>query len=357
MRKFILIAFLPLLGFLASAQTVLFFDDFEDGDDNWDVVGYWGITDEVAYSGSNSFTESPDGIYYSGSFGEQTATMNAGVDLSDYLDATVTFQAQVDLEVGFDYMYLEVSTDLGDSWIEVAVYNGEDMFSWEEYSHSLGAFVGNDDVRLRFRFDPDFAYEVDGMYIDDISIEGSDVDASAPVIIYTPLPYYEGSLGEETITATLLDFSGIATTYLYYSIDGGDFISVEGMNTSGTTYEYVFPEIPAGSFIDYYIEAADGYTDPNTSTSDTYNKIAGEHIFYDDGATGTDLAVYAISESGTEFAAVQINLDETTQLVAVIIATYTDNLTYPNDSLEIHIWGDDGGDPGEDLITPFNVWP
>ena len=49
------------------SQTVVFSDDFESGAANWDIDGYWGVTDEYAYGGGFSFTDSPwDPTYTAG---------------------------------------------------------------------------------------------------------------------------------------------------------------------------------------------------------------------------------------------------------------------------------------------------
>lgn len=358
--KKIILSFLSFLFFISAySQTVVFSDDFESGTSNWNIVGYWGTTTEKAVSGSYSFTDSPYSTYYNGYFGEQTATMATGVDLTVGLDAYVTFSAQVDLETGFDYMYLEASTDGGVTWLEVAEFNGEGFFTWTDYSFSLGAFVCSSDVRLRFRFAPDYAYEVDGMYIDDFTITSYPDDVSAPLVLHTPLPLFEGSLLEHTITADVIDCAGIESTELYYNVDGGPYSSVTGINTGGDTYEYTIPAQTPGSFVDYYIDATDASPSHNTVSSERWSIIAGEHVFYDDGATGTGVSIFVIGElSGTEYASVKVTLDDPTQLVGMIITNYTQIDLYEVDSIEIHVWADDGtGNPGDDMIEPFKVWP
>lgn len=358
MKKFLLL-FLTASFLQLSAQTILFYDDFESGMTNWDVAGEWDVTDEIAYGGTYSMTESPyDDTYSSGSaIPDQHVEMVDGVDLTAATDAIVSFYAQIDLETGFDYMYLEVTPDDGATWYEVAVFNGEDLFTWEYFSFSIGSFVGYDNVKMRFNFVPDFAYEVDGMYIDEFTITSYDDDISAPLILYTPLPLFEGSILAETITATVIDGSGITSTELYYNVDGGTYSSVAGTNTGGDEYEYIIPSLPAGSFVDYYFVATDGATVPNTATSETWNKIAGEHVFYDDGSTGTDVSILLVDGVFTTAAAVKVTFDEPSQITSMIIQTYTDAISYPNDSIQIHVWEDDGGEPGADIITPFNIWP
>ncbi|MFN0276857.1 MAG: PKD domain-containing protein [Chitinophagales bacterium] len=358
MKNFLLLL-LSVFCFSLSAQTVLFYDDFEDGIGSWGEAGTWGDTDEKAYGGSYSMTESPyDPTYSSGSaIPEQWIEMSDGVDLTTATDAIVSFYAQIDLETGFDYMYLQVTTDDGDTWFDIAVFNGEGLFTWEYFSYSIGSFVGFSNVKLRFNFVPDFAYEVDGMYIDDFTITSYDDDISPPLILHTPLPLFEGSLLDHTIAATIIDGSGISSTELYYNTDGGTYTAVTGTNVSGDEFEYVIPTLPAGTFVDYYIVATDDAPISNTASSETWHMLAGEHVFYDDGSTGTDVSILLVDGAFTTAAAVKVTFEDPTQLVSMIIQTYTDNISYPNDSILIHVWEDDGGEPGDDIITPFNIWP
>ncbi|MBC8173308.1 MAG: PKD domain-containing protein [Chitinophagales bacterium] len=337
------------------SQTILFEDDFEAGPDNWVVDWEWDVTDEYSFSGDYSFTESPDDITYLATE-VQTATMAFGVDMSLALDADVKMQAIVDLEEGFDYNYLEVSTDGGVSWITVYIFNGEDMFDWTEYVIPLGGFVGHDDVRLRFRFDPDDFVEYDGLYIDDFVITRYNIDYSPPLILHTPSPLYEGTLEENNITAEIIDISGLSNTELFYSVDGASYISVTGINTSGDSYLFTIPAQEPGAVIDYYITATDDYVLPNTGTSITFTYISGNYIAYDDAAIDFVNDIGEESASGYMYAAVKMTLTGTTDVVAAVIQNYTD-FTRPNDSIEIHVWADDGGEPGDDLITPFMLFP
>ncbi len=346
---------LALLG-TTHAQVEVFFDDFESGMDNWVVDGYWGISDEYAYEGAFSLTDSPyDPTYIAGEV--QTVTMASGIDLSAALDADVTFYALIDLEEGFDYMYLDASPNGGTDWINIAIFNGEDMLDeWMFFDFALGAVVGSDDVKLRFRFAPDFFVEFDGMYIDNFTITSFETDASPPLIVHDPLLLYEGTLAENVLSATLLDASGISSTELWYSADGGSYASVSGTAVGGDEYEYIVPALSPGTWVDYYFTASDDYDIPNTTGSDTFSYLAGNYIGYDNGVIDFVQDIGDASASGYEYAAVRITLDSFTTVVSAVIQNYTD-FTRPNDSIEIHIWADDAGVPGDDIITPFKVFP
>jgi PKD repeat protein len=338
---------------MLHAQTVLLEDDFESGASGWETTGDWDVTDEAAFSGSWSLTDSPDDDTYEPTY-ETSATMAAGVDFSIALDADVRFMAMVDLEEGFDFIYLDVSVDAGDTWVTVETFNGEDMFEWNEYIVPLGGFVGNADVRLRFRFDPDDYVEYDGMYIDNFVITSYHADYSPPLILHTPSALYEGPIEENNITAEVIDISGLTENTLYYSVDGGAYTGIDGLSTFEDFYLYTIPAQEAGAIVKYYITATDGYLSPNTSTTDTFTYVSGNYITYEEGVVDY---VYSIGELGfAEQCAVKFTFDGTTNLTTAIIRDYIDPDRL-NDSIEIHVWADDGGEPGDDLIAPFKVWP
>ncbi len=342
------------LAIAANAQIVVFSDDFESGLSNWDVTGTWGTTTTISNSPTHSFTDSPGALYPD--MTESEATMNTGADLSTALDADVQFYAQIDLETGFDYVYLDVSTDGGGSWLNIATFNGEGFFSWELQTIPLGAFVGNSDVRLKFRFVSDAAYFVDGIYIDDFVITTYNIDNTPPLILHTPSHLYEGTLGDNPITAELIDPSGISITKLAYSVDGGAYTSIEGIPTFGDEYLYTIPEQEPGAWVNYFLTASDDYVIPNSTQTDTFSYVAGNYILYDDPIIDVVADVGDLSTTGYISAAVKVSLVGTTDLVGIVIQNYTDYMR-PNDDILIHIWNDDAGFPGSDIITPFYVTP
>jgi PKD repeat protein len=341
--------------FQASAQVVVFSDDFESGLDNWTVTGLWNTTTSEAFSPTNSFTDSPGGNYPD--VFSSSATLAVDIDLTSALDADVKMMALVDLETGFDYVYLDASTDGGGDWTNIYVFNGEGFFDWTEYAIPLGAFVGSPTVRLRFRFESDAAYNVDGLYLDDIKVTTYNIDASPPLILHEPTNLYEGTLGANTLEAELIDASGIASTTLYYNTDGGAYTAVTGINVVGDLYAYEIPELAPGTWVSYYIEAIDDFFAPNTATSPIYEIIAGNYISYDDGVIDFVADIGTTSLTGYVSAAVKVTLTGETDLVTAIIQNYTDYMR-SNDDIQFHIWADDGfGFPGDDLITPFYVTP
>lgn len=356
MKKYLYLSLICLLtAFSSNAQIVVFSDDFESGLANWTVTGLWNTTTEAAFSPNNSFTDSPGGNYLDVFSSE--ATMAVDIDLSAALDADVQLEAQLDLENGFDYVYMDASTDGGGAWTNIYVFNGEDLITWTHYAIPIGAFVGSPNVRLRFRFESDAAYNADGIHFDDIVVRTYNVDASPPLILHTATNLYEGTLGPNNLTAELIDASDIASTSLWYSADGGAYTAVAGINVVDDTYVYEVPELAPGTWVSYYIEATDDFFMPNTAISPTYEYIAGNYVGYDDGAIDFVADIGTLSLTGYVSAAVRVTLTGETDVVTAIIQNYTDYMR-PNDPIQFHVWADDGtGYPGADLIAPFYVTP
>ncbi|MBI1191922.1 MAG: PKD domain-containing protein [Bacteroidetes bacterium] len=341
-------------GAKAEAQTVEFSDGFESGSAAWILTGGYGISSTFSYAGTSSLTESPVGFYGDGI--TATATMVSGADLTGALDANLSFWAIYSIEAGFDYTYVEVSGD-GGPWVLLDAFDGEGLLSpWVQYTYSLGAFAGNSDVKIRFRFVSDGAVNFDGMYVDDLQITSSSTDLAAPLILHDGPLLYEGSPGDFLVSANLLDPSGIASSTLAYTVDGGPPVVVSGSAVTGTEWGYTIPEQAAGSWVSYTLSATDASAAANSGTSAAYNYIAGNYIAYDNSVIDFVNSFGPSGLSGSNFAAVRISLPGTSDLATVLLRNYTDP-TRPNNDILVHVWDDAGGIPGTDLITPFSVTP
>ncbi|MFH2142739.1 MAG: T9SS type A sorting domain-containing protein, partial [Bacteroidota bacterium] len=345
---------LLFIGYNANAQ-VVFSDDFESGSTNWTLTGAWGLTTAQSYSASNSLTDSPSGNYLNNV--NSTATMATGVDLSAVPSASLSFWAIMSIESGFDYMYVDVSTDDFVSFTTIATFDTEAALTpWVQYTYDLGGFTGNSNVKVRFHFVTDVGYVVDGMYIDDFEISTSTVDNSPPLIIHNALPFFEGSLGDHVITAQVIDFSGINATEVRYDVDGTPQTAVAGALISGNLYEYTIPAQTPGAWVEYTIYAQDAYTTPNEIETNPKEYIAGNHIIRDNGVVDFYTSMGPASASTVaDGAAVKVSLGNT-DLVALCLRNYTDN-SNPNNDIEVHVWADNAGLPGADVITPFMVTP
>lgn len=140
-----------------------------------------GLVDARAHSGDYAF--------WSNRGDDSSATLTHTFDLRDVTDATLDFWTWYDLEEDFDYAYVQVSTDGGETW---ALLNGSHTTStnpngnsfgpaytgrsggglspeWVEEQVDLSQYAGQE-IIVRFQYITDDAVNKPGMLIDDISI-------------------------------------------------------------------------------------------------------------------------------------------------------------------------------------------
>ncbi len=327
----------------------IFSDNFESGTGKWVLQGTWGLTTAQSVSPTRSLTESPSGNY--GHNLNISATMLNSVDLSTALGAEVKFWARYNIEVGleFDNMYLE-ATKNGTTWTRLARLEGEGI-PWTQYSYQLDGFLGSPNVKLRFRFFSDQGYAVDGMYIDDFQILTSIVDTVQPLIVYDGPEYYEGSADAFNVVATINDISGVGSAELRYTVDGGTEQIILPDNVSGDEYTFIIPAVSHGSNVEFNIFATD-LVNNTTQNPPVHSYIAGTYVFYDNPIVSFLNAVNA--NRGVAVRMTAPVGDE--RLMTALIRNYTD-INNPNNDFEFHVWANNNGVPGADLITPFMVTP
>ncbi len=333
-------------------QTQVFTDNFSSGTSKWVLTGNWGLTTSSYYSASNSLTESPAGNYTNI---QSTSATSININLSSYQGAEFSFWAKYNLEYAFDYIYVEISKNGGTSFVKLTEFTGVSS-TWQKYTFNLGTFAGNSNVKIRFRFYSDQYVVADGIYIDDVTITGSTIDNSAPLIVRPGPQFFEGTQGANNVIAEITDISGISSAALYYLIDGVGPYSVTGINTSGNEYSFTIPAQAPGSKISYKIKAVDNASSPNqtdTTTATKYEYFSGTYLAYDDGIVDA-----VATTTGTAAVAVKISVPSNMygRLVTVLIRNYRDtNLS--NSNILFHVWANNNGVPGNDLITPFSVTP
>ncbi|HPF70371.1 MAG TPA: M14 family zinc carboxypeptidase [Candidatus Krumholzibacteria bacterium] len=170
----------------AIENVTLFACDFEAGLDGW--TGPWGQATS-GYNSTASLTDSPVGNYTSSL--TSIEAMAAGVDLTGLLTAEVSFWAHWDIENSWDGCFFEVSTNGGSSWTALAMTHtnaasgqggqtpaGTPLYdnlqsTWVHETLSLASYIGQTDVRFRFRLVTDSSINKDGMYVDDFVIAGT----------------------------------------------------------------------------------------------------------------------------------------------------------------------------------------
>ncbi|GAB4372237.1 MAG: hypothetical protein Kow0042_15470 [Calditrichia bacterium] len=332
------------------AQTV-FFDDFESGMTNW--TGDWALTTEASHSPTHSYTDSPNSNYPNNAV--LIGAMANGVDLSTFFGASLEFYTKYELETGFDYCYLEASDDGGSTWYHLKTYNGEGVVTqFTQEVVDLGGFAGKSDVRIRFRLVTDAGYQTDGMYVDDLKIIGLTVDNSPPMMVFQAPQHYEGVPDSFYFPVKITDLSGVASAQLTYWVDNAlpTIYTIPPTHVSNDTFYFVIPPQEHGAMVSFYVEAVDSATPPNTAVTDTMRYISGIHLIYDDGEPE-----YIVELQPNEMIATKFNAPYTPiSLKTLLLRIYTD-ISHPIDSVTVHVWADNNGMPGADLIQPFKKYP
>mgnify|MGYP006289242843 FL=1 len=152
-------------GFATVGRVTAFADDAESGNIGWTAQSPWAITSEAASSPTHSWSDSPGGSY--GNYVDASLTSPV-IDLSGMGAAELTFRHIYEIESGWDYGYVEVTTN-GSSWTALAAYDGE-LSTWTEEVFDLTPYVGSATFQVRFRLDTDGSVTYDGWHVDDIRI-------------------------------------------------------------------------------------------------------------------------------------------------------------------------------------------
>jgi len=232
-------------------------EDFESGtfaSYPWEMAGDadW-IIDTEAYEGT-----------YCAKSGEigHSATSQLML-IADVLSADqISFFYRVSSEANYDYLRFYLDGGLLAEWA------GE--IGWTEASFPVSAGIHS------FTWSYEKDYTVDGgadcAWLDYILLPPFNVpaDTTPPEIVHEGLPNSSDTLGPWTVSAEILDPSGIASAILGYRFDGGGWTEVS-MNRSRDTYSADIPG-PAsiGTVIDYRITAVDASENANSVTTDPW---------------------------------------------------------------------------------------
>ncbi|MCB0254249.1 MAG: carboxypeptidase regulatory-like domain-containing protein [Anaerolineae bacterium] len=156
---------------IPQAPQSVFFDDFENGVNGWTTGGtnnLWAQTTEEAYSPTHSWTDSPGGNYPNNM---NSWLQSPVIDLSGKSGVTVSAYWLYALEPGFDYAYLEYSTDGGSTYnpTALATFNGVQS-DWAQSVEDASVLNDQANARLRIRAYSDGGVVFDGVYVDNFDV-------------------------------------------------------------------------------------------------------------------------------------------------------------------------------------------
>jgi len=153
---------------MVGTGTLTLADSAENGFSRWTTNGTWGITSSTYHSPSNSFTDSPGGNY--GNNQNTYMVLANPINISSYPVTYLSFWHRYATEAGYDFCYVEVSSDNGTTWQTVTSYNGT-LATWTQQTFDITSYANSSSqLRIRFRLQTDASVVADGWYVDDIKI-------------------------------------------------------------------------------------------------------------------------------------------------------------------------------------------
>lgn len=251
----------------------LFADNMEgvNVNTNWAVTGGWNYTNESAYNGSRSLSESPGGNYPASV--NRRATYTGSLDLSDATAAYLSFWVRHRAENFRDKLQIKVSDDGGANWTAIAgtttiqepgtldgsTINGQPSLTgireeWTRELFDLGQWLNSASLRLRLEFTSssatsyDFS-EDDGFHIDDLKV----IKSTTPLVTL-PVHFISFTGRLQADKTVRLEWRAIADDQHDYfeverSANGTDFVSI-GRGPATAPYWKIDPSPSIGN--NYY---------------------------------------------------------------------------------------------------------
>ena len=181
--------FTDTLSFITGTPIMVFSDSTNDPLLLWNVTyspttsPKWEATTTSFHSSPTSFTDSKNGSYIDNA--TVTMTLKNSIDLSTRTNPRLSFWTKYDMESGYDYGQVEVSTNNGSNWLPLSgsytsvgsgsfqpagepLYNGTQS-SWVNEIMDLSNY-NTAQVKLKYELKTDVSVTRDGWYADDIAV-------------------------------------------------------------------------------------------------------------------------------------------------------------------------------------------
>jgi len=148
--------------------TVTFADSAEQTFSNWTTTNTWAQTTTQFHTATKSFTDSPAGNYANNA--NNSMTLVTPINIASYPVVFLSFWHRYATEAGYDFCYVEVSSNNGTAWQTVASFNGTNT-TWSQVSLDITPYAqGSSNLKIRFRLQSDAGTVADGWYVDDIKL-------------------------------------------------------------------------------------------------------------------------------------------------------------------------------------------
>jgi immune inhibitor A len=127
-----------------------------------------------------TFTTAAGGhAWWTGNADDLNSTLTRTFDLSGVTSATLLASAWYQIEAGYDYLYVEYSTDGGSNWTQVGTpLDGSSNGLWKGLRYTIPG--GNKTTEVRFRYDTDGGVSEGGAFLDDITMKSGGTTLFGP---------------------------------------------------------------------------------------------------------------------------------------------------------------------------------
>jgi PKD repeat protein len=220
--------------FYLNKVCTIYSNNVENGIQSWTYQAPWAITTESAHSATHSWTDSPGGNYTNN---RNISLTSPVINFSGYANITLSFWHKYITETGWDYGYVEYSTNGGSAWNLLAAYNGSSP-NWSQVSLPIAALANQANAKLRFRFYSDGSQTYDGWHVDDILFTGSGAACNTPLAPSAEFTHTTPSLAREPVR--FIDLT-LGTPPLQHAWDFGDGLGVS--SASDPLYTYAHPGV------------------------------------------------------------------------------------------------------------------
>jgi len=188
-----------------------FFDDVENGEGDWTHGGngdLWHITEHQSYSPTHSWYSGNEGSW------QYANNMNAWLmtpEIALYPESKLVFWTYYDLETNYDYGYVEISTDGGNTWQQLGEELNGASGGWVRLEYDLRSYSGA--VLIRFRQTSDGVVTREGWYVDNISVE----PWPYPDVEVSPLSF-DVTLPPDTVDTLWMTISNVGQAPLHFTV-------------------------------------------------------------------------------------------------------------------------------------------
>ncbi|MEP7146140.1 MAG: M14 family zinc carboxypeptidase [bacterium] len=246
----------------------VFSDSAENGFTNWTTNQGWAITSAQSHSPTRSYTDSPLGNYADNA--NNSMTMTFPVNLSNSSAAYLNFWHKYNTEAGYDFCYVEASSNNGSTWQAITSYNGN-LAAWTQQTLDVSAYAAaSSQLKIRFTLKSDANTTADGWYVDDIKL------ATYNTLIGSVVTNLNLTLAEEGFydtSSNSLRQTDTVAVYLKnisspYSIVDSARGVIDSLTLSGN---FEFKNIPSGI---YYIVVR------HRNSIETWSKSGGESFTF-----------------------------------------------------------------------------